>query len=388
MHFDYYIPTRIIFGRGRLDELAQIRLPGQKALIVITAGKSMRNYGYLDMVVKLLAQNQTEAVIYDKVLPNPIVEHVMEAAELARNEKCDFIIALGGGSTIDSAKSTAVMVNNPGNYWEYVKGERKISEPVLPLIAIPTTSGTGSEVDPWTVITNPQTNEKIGSGFIETFPKLAIVDPQLMTSVPARLTAYQGMDAFFHSAKGYIANVAKPVSDLFALDSIKRITKFLPQAVKDGNNLQAREEMAWASTQAGLVESISSCTSHHSMEHALSAFYPELPHGAGLVALSVSYFGYLLKMAPEKVGERYRDMAQAMGREGRRPEEFIEALRDLIEAVGLGDLKLSAWGIQAEEADKFAANSFEAMGGLYTVDPVLLCQQDAKNIIAEAIARQ
>lgn len=388
MHFDYYIPTRIIFGRGRLDELAQIKLPGRKALIVITAGKSMRNYGYLDMVVNLLAQNQAEAVIYDKVLPNPVVEHVMEAAELARNERCDFIIALGGGSTIDSAKSTAVMVNNPGSYWEYVKGQRKISEPVLPLIAIPTTSGTGSEVDPWTVITNPQTNEKVGSGFIETFPKLAIVDPQLMTSVPARLTAYQGMDAFFHSAEGYIANVAKPISDLFALDSIKRITKFLPEAVKDGNNLQAREEMAWASTQAGLVESISSCTSQHSMEHALSAFYPELPHGAGLVALSVSYFGYLLKMAPEKVGERYRDMAQAMGREGHRPEEFIEALRDLIEAVGLGDLKLSAWGIRIDEADKFAANSFEAMGGLYTVDPVVLCQQDAKNIIAEAIERQ
>lgn len=387
MHFDYYIPTRIIFGRGRLDELAQIKLPGRKALIVITAGKSMRNYGYLDMVVKLLAQNQAEAVIYDKVLPNPIVEQVMEAAELARNEKCDFIIALGGGSAIDSAKSTAVMVNNQGNYWEYVKGQRQISEPVLPLIAIPTTSGTGSEVDPWTVITNPQTNEKIGSGFPETFPQLAIVDPQLMTSVPARLTAYQGMDAFFHSVEGYIANVAKPVSDLFALDSIRRITQFLPQAVKDGNNLQAREEMAWASTQAGFVESISSCTSHHSMEHALSAFYPELPHGAGLVALSVSYFGYLLKKAPEKVGERYRNMAQAMGREGRRPEEFIEGLRSLIEVVGLSDLKLSVWGIRSEEADKFAANSFEAMGGLYKVDPVLLCQQDAKNIIAEAIGK-
>lgn len=385
MHFNYYIPTQILFGRGRVRELASCKLPGKKALIVITNGKSMRNLGYLDQIINYLKQNNVESVVFDKVLPNPILLHVMEAAELARNENCDFIIGLGGGSAIDSAKSIAIMVRNPGTYWDYVKDKREISEKVLPIVAIPTTAGTGTESDPWTVITNPETNEKVGFGIPETFPVLSVVDPELMVSVPARLTAYQGMDAFFHSAEGYLANVAQPVSDLYALDSIRRINQFLPLAVADGNNLQAREEMAWASTQSGMVESTSSCISEHSMEHALSAFYPELPHGAGLVALSVPYYSYLLNKARKKVQIRYMDMARAMGREGRAPEEFIEALKELIKNVGLSQLKLSDWGIKKGEAERLAANSFEAMGGLYELDPVTLSQSDAACIIRDSI---
>lgn len=385
MHFDYFMPTKILFGRGRLKELSTLKLPGKKALIVITNGKSMRNLGYLDKVISYLKLNNSQAIVFDKVLPNPIVSHVMEAAELARNENCDFIIGLGGGSAIDSAKSIAIMIRNPGFYWEYAKGKRKVTEEVLPLIAIPTTAGTGTESDPWTVITNPDTNEKVGFGIPETFPVISIVDPELMTSVPARLTAYQGMDAFFHSTEGYLANIAQPVSDVYALDSIRRIAKFLPIAVNEGENLQAREEMAWASTQSGMVESTSSCISEHSMEHALSGFYPELPHGAGLVALSVPYYGYMLSKARDKVAPRYIDMAHAMGEKGNEPEIFLKALKKLIKNVGLGELKLSDWGIKKEEAEKLAANSFEAMGALYALDPVALDQKDATCIIRDSI---
>ena len=385
MHFDYFIPTRIIFGRGRLDELSSLPLPGKKALIVITNGKSMRNLGYLDKVVSLLEQNGVEAEVYDKVLPNPIEKHVMEAVEQARNGNCDFIIGLGGGSAIDSAKAIALMVKNPGTYWDYVKGLKKITQKILPVVAIPTTAGTGTEADPWTVISNLDTNEKIGYGIPELFPSLAIVDPLLMVSVPQKLTAYQGMDAFFHAVEGYLACVAQPFSDMLAKEAIRLIAEFLPIAVIDGENLQAREQMAWASTAAGMVESTSSCISEHSMEHALSAFYPDLPHGAGLVALSVPYFSYLLEKNPDKVRVRYIEMAHAMGMPGETPESFIEALKKLISAVGLSDLKLSDWGIRPEEAEKLAANSFEAMGALYELDPVALTPQDAAQIIGRAI---
>lgn len=385
MRFDFYIPTKILFGCGRLQELSKIALPGKKALIVITNGKSMKNLGYLARVEEYLKQNGAQSVLFDKILPNPIQEHVMEAAELARNENCDFIIGLGGGSAIDSAKSIALMVRNPGTYWDYVKSGKAIKEDVLPVIAIPTTAGTGTESDPWTVITNPQTNEKIGFGIAELFPKIAIVDPELMTSVPSHLTAYQGMDAFFHSAEGYLAKVAQPISDVMALDSIRRITNFLPSAVKDGKNIHAREELAWASTQAGMVESTSCCISEHSMEHALSAFYPELPHGAGLVALSVPYFSYLLKKDRQSVENRYKEMAKAMGKKGEKAEEFVTALQELIAAIGLSELKLSDWGIKKEEAEKLAANSFEAMGSLYDLDPTGLSLNDATCIIREAI---
>ncbi len=385
MHFDYYIPTKIIFGRGRLKELASQELPGDKALIVITNGNSMKRLGYLNQVIGYLQEQRVESVVFDKVLPNPTEEHVMEAAELAKKENCDFVIGLGGGSAIDSAKSIALMMTNGGRYWEYVKG-RGQEMPAAPIVAIPTTAGTGTESDPWTVITNTETNEKIGFGIPDLFPFLSIVDPELMVSVPANLTAYQGMDAFFHSVEGYLAKVAQPVSDLYALDSISRITKFLPEAVKDGNNLQAREQMAWASTQAGMVESTSCCISEHSMEHALSAYYPKLPHGAGLVALSVPYFTYMLKKDEKKVAVRYMDMARAMGEtDVNSPLAFIQALKKLIKNVGLENLKLSDWGLQKEDAEKLAVNSFEAMGGLYELDPVVLTQEDARAIICDAI---
>lgn len=385
MHFEYFMPTRLIFGRGKLNELAVRPLPGKKALIVITNGRSMRSLGYLSLVEDCLKKQGAESVVFDKVLPNPIEEHIMEAAEVVRNENCDFVIGLGGGSAIDSAKSIAVMARNPGTYWEYVKGKKQLSENVLPIIAVPTTAGTGTEADPWTVITNSKTNEKIGFGITETFPLFSIIDPELMVSVPTRLTAYQGMDAFFHSVEGYLANVAQPVSDLYALDSIRLINEYLPQAVADGSNLQAREKMAWASTQAGMVESISGCISEHSMEHALSAFYPELPHGAGLVALSVPYYSYLLKKGRNKVRECYIEMAHAMGKKGDEPEQFITALKELIEKVGLSNLRLSEWGIKKDEAENLAANSFEAMGFLYSLDPVSLSEQDAACVIRDAI---
>lgn len=386
MHFDFNIPTQIVFGRGRLSELSSMPLPGKKALIVITSGHSMRKLGYLKLVQDFLEQNGASSAVFDKVLPNPIHDHVMEAVELARDENCDMVIGLGGGSAIDTAKAVALMVRNPGVYWDYAKGGAEINEKVLPIIAIPTTAGTGTEADPWTVITNPITSEKVGFGSKELFPTIAIVDPELMLSVPSALTAYQGMDAFFHSVEGYLAKVAQPLSDMFALDSIRRITRFLPEAVKDGNNLQAREEMAWASTLAGMVESTSCCISEHSMEHALSAFYPKLPHGAGLVALSVPYFSYLLKKDEKKVAARYMDIARAMGEENvNSPTAFITALKKLIAAVGLNDLKLSEWGLAKTDAEMLAENSFAAMGALYELDPVVLTKEDACSIINEAI---
>ena len=386
MQFNCYMPTKVIFGRGRLDELANLDMPGKKALILITCGNSMRRLGYLNRVQELLSVNGIDSVVFGKILPNPIEQHVLEAATLARKEKCDFIIGLGGGSAIDSAKATAVMVNNGEHtYWDYIKGRAEIKNKVLPIVAIPTTAGTGTETDPWTVITNTNTNEKIGFGIEQTFPLFSVVDPELTVSVPAKFTAYQGMDALFHSIEGYLSVKAQPISDLFALDSILRIATFLPKAVKNGEDLQAREQVLWASTQGGIVESLSSCISEHSLEHALSAFFPELPHGAGLVALSVPYFSKLLESGRDKVAKRYMNMAKAMGEPGATPEEFIVAIKKIIKAVELENLALSTWGVSSDDAEKLAENSFLAMGGLYNMDPVRLTKKNAVEILQEAI---
>lgn len=382
--FSYHIPTRIHFGAGSLERLGTDQLPGKKALIVISSGKSIRANGYLDRVQKLLAKNGTESEVFDKIVPNPLRSHVMEGAAMARDTGCDHIIGLGGGSSIDSAKSIAVMVNNPGDYWDYIYGGTgkglPVNETVLPIVAITTTAGTGTEADPWTVITHEERNEKIGFGNDDTFPVLSIVDPELMLTVPPALTAYQGFDAFFHASEGYIANVSSPLSDAYALKSIELLAEYLPRAVKDGKDLEARTQVALANTLAGMVESTSSCTSEHSLEHALSAYHQQLPHGAGLIMLSKAYFSHFTPVCPD----RMRAMAKVMGEAGDSPEEFITALGKMQKHCGVDTLSMSDFGIERKELPKMAENARRTMGGLYGVDPAPLTDEDALAILERA----
>lgn len=378
--FSVHIPTKILFGCGELKKLATETLPGKKALIVISGGTAMKKYGYLDKVIELLKENNVTSIVFDKILPNPIKAHVMEAAAICRENQCDLVVGLGGGSSIDSAKSIAVMACNEGDYWDYINGGTGKGRPVtkaLPVIAIPTTAGTGTEADPWTVITNEERQEKIGFGNELTFPVLSIVDPELMVSIPPHLTAYQGFDAFFHAAEGFIANCATPISDLYALEAIRLLYKYLPVAVKDGKDLKARAKVAWASTLAGLVEATSSCTSEHSLEHAMSAYYPQLPHGAGLIAISENYFETFRNDSMK----RYMKMAEIMTQQkSNRPSDFIDALVRMQKACDVYELKLSTWGLKEDDFPKMVQNARETMGGLFLFDPRPLTDEEILNI--------
>lgn len=314
----------------------------------------------------------------------------MEGAALVKKEGCDFLIGLGGGSSIDSAKSIAVMARNPGDYWDYISGGSGKGMPVqngvMPVVAITTTAGTGTEADPWTVITKEETGEKIGFGTPETFPVISIVDPELMLTVPPKLTAFQGFDALFHAAEGYIANCATPVSELYSLKSIELLAKYLPIAVKDGGNLEARTMVALANTLAGMVESTSSCTSEHSMEHALSGFKPELPHGAGLIMLSLAYFEFFT----DKVPERMAAMAEAMGEPtgtlspGEKKLAFVHVLQKLQTACGVDQLKISDYGIKKEDLPGLARQARATMGGLFEMDRYRLSLEETIGIMQKA----
>jgi alcohol dehydrogenase len=387
LKFNYFMPTRILFGAGRLKDLAKTPyLPGKKALIVISSGASMKRQGYLDRVISYLGERGVQSTVFDKILPNPVVEHVMEGAAQAKQEDCDFVIGLGGGSSIDSAKAIALMVKNPGELWDYVWGGSGKKMPpsggALPIVAIPTTAGTGTEANPWAVITKSDTNEKIGLGADCTFPALSIIDPELMASVPPKLTAYQGMDAFFHAVEGYLSTRSNPASDMFALDAIQLITKYLPVAVKEGDNMEARSALAWASTEAGFVESLSTLISHHSLEHAISAYHPDIPHGAGLTATSVAYFTFLAKLNVARLS----DIAGKMGEnvhgipEPEKPFAFVSALKKLIGNVGLAEANLCNLGVTKEEASAIAQNSIDTVGTLYNNTPVKLTKEDVVKI--------
>jgi alcohol dehydrogenase len=222
----------------------------------------------------------------------------MDGAALARDKGCDFIVALGGGSVMDAAKAIALIVTNEGDLWDYVyagtgKGIEAPNAP-LPIIAITTTAGTGSEVDNGGVITKPETNEKIGVVHDGLFPVMAIVDPELMRTVPPSFTAYQGFDTLLQATEVYISKCVNLMSDMVASAVITNIGKYLARAVKDGNDMEAREHVAFANTMSGYSMMTGCCTSEHAMEHAMSGYHQDLPHGAGLIMISREYYTYFI----------------------------------------------------------------------------------------------
>lgn len=394
MEFTFNIPTRIEFGAGKLEELGKTpHLPeGKKAMVVIGESGVMVKQGYLARVQGLLSNQGVATVVYDRIQPNPVSDHVAEAAEICRKEGVDFIVGLGGGSTIDASKSIALMVANEGEYWDYMtggSGKVKTPEnPAIPIVAIPTTAGTGTEADPWTVITKSGSDEKIGWGNQSTFPKLSIVDPELMLSVPQNQTAFTGMDAFFHAVECYLATIHQPTSDLLALEAVHLITHYLPLAVEEGSDIEARTALAWASTAAGMCESLSSCISHHSLEHALSGFYPELPHGAGLILLSKAYFGFLAEKGDDRLEDLGLTMADSMNIEpvNEGPMCFVEMLDELIENIGMGGMRLTDFGAKHEDIPALADNAFATMGALFNITPYEMTKEDVIAIYEKAFA--
>lgn len=387
MQFVDFAPVKLVFGPGRLEALRTEPLPGTRALLLTSNGRSMERIGALARVTAILEERGVAVVHMGVVEPNPMVSTVMKVAARMKDERCDFLVALGGGSVMDCAKISGLMATNPGELWDYVQGgtggRRAFEHDPLPLVAITTTAGTGSEVDAGGVITNPETREKVGIGHPGCFPKLAIVDPELMVSVPPALTAYQGFDALFHAVEGYVGKRPNFMSDMYALEAVRHLTAWLPKAVADGTDIKAREHVAFANTMAGFVMTTTRLTSHHAMEHALSAFHPELPHGAGLIMLSMAYFDHMVAVGAQS--ERFVALARAMGVEDAvQPSDFLSALSRLIHDCGMQDLKMSDWGITCEELPAMTevcrsagAHAFEQDANYFTFEDTLAVYEAA-----------
>lgn len=388
MSYNFYDPTRVLFGAGQLNQLHSQTMPGKKALVVISNGRSTRASGALDRTLEQLRMAGVETVLFDKVGANPLKNTVEEGARFARDNGCDFVVALGGGSVMDAAKVMAMYANQPGDLWDYVPGAtgkmQPLVNPVLPWIAITTTAGTGSEVDQWGVVTNPETNEKIGCGGMDSlFPVLAIVDPELMATVPPKFTAYQGFDALFHSTEGYISRANSLMSDMVQLAAIENVGKYLARAVRDGSDMEAREHMAFANTMSGYSMVVSACTSEHAMEHAMSAYHGELPHGAGLIMISRAYYTHFVNK--HCCDERFVRMAQALGKQDASdPMDFVTALVELQEACGVADLKMSDYDIRKDECMALAKNARATMGGLFGADPVPMTDEECAAIFEKS----
>lgn len=387
MSFHFNNPTNLIFGAGRLEELGSQTLPGKKALLLISNGSSVKTYGTLERVQTQLKKADADYVVCANIHENPSKEVVMEAAAVAKENACDFILALGGGAVLDAAVAVAAMATNPGDLWDYVHGGTGKGQPLvhkgLPIVTVATSSGTASEINCWGVISNHQTNEKIGFGDPSLVPVLAVVDPELMRTVPPSYTAYQGFDALFHNTEVMISKGINILSETLALSAIESIAAYLPKAVADGNDLTAREHVAYGSTIAGITMQLSNTTAQHSMEHAMSAYHHNLPHGAGLIMISREFAQFFIDR--HACDEQFIKMARVMGvPDAGKPQDFITALVKLQEACGVADLKMSDYGIEKSECMTLAVNARETMGGLFLSNPCPMSDAECAEIFEKS----
>lgn len=386
-NFDFYMPTKVLFGPGRLNDLHLQILPGKKALIVTSQGKSVKKYGYLQRVQNELDLAQVEYILFDQIRPNPTVENVMDGVQMAKNHGCDFVLALGGGSVMDCSKCIALMMENVGDIWDFSQsqhGKKQVpTHNAAPLVCITTSAGTASEVDMGAVISNDTMKEKSAIMHISMFPVLSIVDSDLMMSVPPKLTAYQGMDAFFHASETVINKNVHPMAEMFALKTIELVTKYLPIAYRDGDNQEARAYLALANSLAGYYMM---CTSAHTMEHVMGSFHENLIHGAGLIEIAHAYYDYFASRQAAEIP--MMKMAKAMGMKNvTNGQDFIKALDLLIEDIGCADLKMSDEGITKEEINLYPSKIHEVLGGDITADPLPLSDDDYLEIYTNAFCK-
>lgn len=383
MNFVFDNPTKLLFGTGKLSELHNEVLPGKKALLLTSAGKSYKTNGSFDKTVEQLKLAGVEYVHLANVVENPLKENCEEAGKFAKENDCDFIVALGGGAVLDSSVPVSIMATNDGDLWDYVfggtgKGKIAPNKP-LPIVTIATSSGTGSEMNEWGVICKEDTDEKIGMGDRRCKPVIAVVDPTYMTTVPAKYTAFQGFDALFHNTEVMMSTSLNVMSEAIALSAIENIYKYLPKAVANGNDLEAREHVAYASTMAGITIQLTSTTAQHSMEHAMSAYHRNLQHGAGLIIISKEFAQFYVDK--HACDERFIKMARVMGYpQSNNPQDFVTALVELQKACGVADLKMSDYGFEKSECMTLAKAARNLQGGLYAVNPCETSDEDIAGI--------
>lgn len=369
-----------------MEELATLSLPGKKALICVTEDGLMEKLGLQQRVIDLLKKNGVEAVVFDKVTPNPLRSGVMKAASVARESGCDFCLGLGGGSSIDTAKAVAIMLKNPGDLWEYAytgTGGKKAIAVAAPIVTISTTSGTGTETDPYCVITNEDTGEKLDFAVEAIFPVLSIIDPELMLSLPRTLTIYQGFDALFHSAECYITNDnTNRLVDLYAEDAIRTVAKWLPVVADNGKNIEGRVNMAYAADiLSGYTQALICTTSHHIAAQTLGGLFQTLPHGASLILIAEEYYSRVCGFFPEL----FDCMGSFMGEASVKDKpgySFVNGLVKLLDKTGMRKLAMSEFGITRDDFDKIIDITVDVVG--IGCDRYTLTKDDFRQILEKS----
>jgi alcohol dehydrogenase len=352
----YFIPTINLFGQGSSKEVGErIKLAGGKKILIVTGGHLSKD-GTADAVVKTIEAAGIKAVVFGGSQPNPTDTNVEAGLKVYKEEKCDSIVSLGGGSAHDCAKGIGILASNGGKIKDY-EGIDVSKNPFVPFIAINTTAGTASEMTRFCIITDTERHVKMAILDWRCTPIVSINDSDLMASMPAGLTAATGMDALTHAVEAYVSTIANPLTDSAALMAMKLIAKYLPKAVGNGPDMIARDQMAYAEFLAGMAFNNASLGYVHAMAHQLGGFY-NLPHGVcnAILLPIVSQFNILTS------AERFGDIAEALGENitglsvTDAAQLAIDAIKKLSVAVGI-PATLAELGVKEKDFEVMAGNA-------------------------------
>jgi alcohol dehydrogenase len=354
--FGFFIPTVSLMGVGCSKETgAQAKALGATKLLIVTdAGLS--KMGVADQIKGQLEAAGLQAVIFDGAEPNPTDTNVHDGVKVYQESACDGIVSLGGGSSHDCAKGIGLVIGNGGHIRDF-EGVNKSTKPMPPFLAINTTAGTASEMTRFCIITNTDTHVKMAIVDWRCTPNIAINDPVLMVGKPAALTAATGMDALTHAVEAYVSIIATPITDACAIKAIELIARNLSAAVANGENLEARDRMAYAEYLAGMAFNNASLGYVHSMAHQLGGFY-NLPHGVCNAILLPAVCEFNLIACPE----RFADIAVALGENiaglstVEAAEKAIAAIRKLSRSIGI-PAGLKELNVQEKDLKVMAENA-------------------------------
>ena len=354
--YGFYIPTVSLMGVGCSKEAGeQAKALGATNLLIVTDA-GLAKMGVADMIKGYIEAAGLKAVIFDGAEPNPTDTNVHDGVKAYQDNKCDGIVTLGGGSSHDCGKGVGMVIGNGGNIRDF-EGVNKSTKPMPPFLAINTTAGTASEMTRFCIITNTDTHVKMAIVDWRCTPNIAINDPVLMVGKPPALTAATGMDALTHAVEAYVSTIATPITDACAIKAIELVAQYLSPAVANGENLEARDKMAYAEYLAGMAFNNASLGYVHSMAHQLGGFY-NLPHGVCNAILLPAVSQYNLIACPQ----RFADIAVAMGENisglsiMEAAEKAISAIRRLSASIGI-PTGLTALNVKEEDLKVMAENA-------------------------------
>lgn len=376
MRFDHHNPVELRFGRKRLEEAGDLAARHGDAALVVTGKSAMREHGFTDRLEAALEDAGVRPVPFERVEPNPSTFTVDEGAELAAEEGCDVVIGMGGGSAMDAAKAIAVAAVEGTPFWRFAPtGDSDLDgADALPVICLPSTSGTGSEVDQYSVVTNPNTGEKPGLGCDAMYPDAAVVDPELSSTMPPRLTAVTGVDVLIHDLEAIVSSRANPVSDALALESLRLVWDHLVPAYRDPDPAD-RRGMAAASTLAGLAISSAGTGLIHALEHPVSGRNPDVAHAEGLAALTEP----VIRFNRDAAKQRYDRAARALG-----ASDVLDGVAELYDALDMPTTLPDA-GAPDVDPDGVARDALRTMEGTIDDNPAAPNREQMADIVRSAL---